>query len=128
MHVQDLVKKLKSKLGFFFRIKSCLSFESILEIHHKLKISHSSLFTVFLGRMVLPRHLFIYKAVLGLLSPYLNTYIIPRSAGTYYLRPQNLFLLAVLKARTIFGKKAFNFAAPSAWNQIQNELQLMELN
>jgi len=30
--------------------------------------------------------------------------------------------LTVPKARTNFGKKASIFAAPSAWNQLQNEL------
>ena len=94
--------------------------------HHCLLYSRVEWFSLSIRRWM-HWHLFIYKAVLGLLPPYLTAYILPRSAGTYHLRSQDLFLLSVPKARTDFGKKAFNFAAPSAWNQLQNELRLKEL-
>lgn len=86
--------------------------------HHCLLYSLVGWFSFFIQRWM-HWHLFIYKTVLGLLPPYWNTYILPRPAGTYHLRSPDLFLLTVPKARTDFGKKAFNFAAPSAWNQLQ---------
>lgn len=69
----------------------------------------------------------IYKAILGLLPPYLQTYITQKRIGSYNLRSQELFLLSVPKARTELGKRAFRYAAPTAWNELQGSLNLQEL-
>lgn len=123
LHVQDLVKKLKLKLGFFFfflesspvyllkqkKFLSVLDYGDILYMYSTSQCLHA-LETVFHGALrfitnlkslthhcllyslvgwfsfLIQRwmhwHIFIYKAVLGLLPPYLNTYILPRPAGT----------------------------------------------
>ena len=43
------------------------------------------------------------------------------------LRSQDLFLMSVPKVRTELGKKAFGFAAPSAWNMLQKTFKQNEL-
>ena len=170
-HIQQLVKKLKLKLGFFFRIKSCLSFESrkrlvsatfmsvldygdVLYMHASSNSLHS-LDTVYHGALrfitgfkSLTHHcllyarvgwsslsarrlnhwrILIYKCILGLLPSYLLTYISQKSTASYNLRSQDLFLLSVPKVRTELGKKAFRFAAPHAWNELQKDLKLKDL-
>ncbi len=45
----------------------------------------------------------------------------------YCLCSQDLFLLTVPKVRTELEKGSFKYAAPSAWNQLQNDLNLQEL-
>lgn len=72
-------------------------------------------------------HILVYKVILGLPPSYLQTYITQKSTGTYGLRSQDLYLLSVPKVRTELGKKAFRFAAPSSWNDLQKELKLNEL-
>ncbi len=47
--------------------------------------------------------------------------------GSYCLRSQDLFLLTVPKGCNELGKRAFKYAAPVAWNQLQNYLNLREL-
>lgn len=72
-------------------------------------------------------HILIYKTILGVLPSYLQKYVIRKSTGTYQLRSEDLFLLTVPKVRTELGKRAFSYAAPFTWNQLQNELKLKEL-
>lgn len=171
-HIQQLVKRLKLKLGFYFRIKSCLSFESrrrlvaatflsvldygdVLYMHASAQ-SLQALDTVYHGalrfitnlkslthrcvlysrvgwsslstRRLMHWHILIYKAVLGLLPSYLLTFVSQRTSGSYNLRSQNLLLLSIPKVQTEQGKKAFKFAAPFAWNELQKDLKLSELD
>ena len=112
-HIQQLVKRLKLKLSFYFRIKSCLSFNS-----KKVSLSTHRLRHL---------HILIYEAILGFLPSYLLSYINRSNAGTYNLQSQDLLLLSVPKVRTELGKKVFRFAAPSAWNLLQKTLKHNEL-
>lgn len=169
-HIQQLVKKLKLKLGFYFRNKSCFSFEakrrlvaatflSVLDygdvIYMNASITSLKLLdTVYHGALrfitnfrALTHHcslydrvgwsalstrrlnhwyIFIYKAILGLLPPYLQSYIEKKSTGRYCLRSEDLLLLSVPQVRTELGKGAFKYAAPCTWNQLQNVLNLKE--
>lgn len=148
-HIQHLVKKLKLKLGFYFRNKSCFSFEAkrrlatfmpvldygdVLYMHassqclHAIDtVYHSALrfitnckalthhctlyvrvgWPALATRRLVHWYVLIYKAILGLLPPYLCIYILQKSVGSYCLRSQNLFLLSVPNARTELGKKGF---------------------
>lgn len=45
----------------------------------------------------------------------------------YGLRSQEVLQILVPKARIELGKKAFKYAAPSAWNDFQKEPKLLEL-
>ncbi len=47
--------------------------------------------------------------------------------GSYCLHSQDVFLLTVPKVRTEPGKRAFKYAAPLAWNQLQNYWNFQEL-
>ncbi len=47
--------------------------------------------------------------------------------GIYCLCSQDLFLLTVPKVYNELGKSLFKYAAPSAWNQMQNYLNLWKL-
>lgn len=72
-------------------------------------------------------HIFIYKAMLGLLPSYICSLITWRSVGSYSLRSNDHLLLSVPFARTELGKRAFVYSAPSAWNFLQKDLKLSEL-
>ena len=169
-HIQQLVKRLKLKLSFHFRIKSCLpckskkivvaaTFMSVLDYSDVVYMQASSqslhthdththwalrFITGFKAlthhctlyewvewssisiRRLRHLHILIYKAILGFLPSYLLSYINQNNAGTYNLRSQDLFLLSVPKVRTELGKKAFRFAAPSAWNTFKGKLDDLE--
>lgn len=71
--------------------------------------------------------IFIYKAMLGLLPRYLSDYLVSRSTSAYNLRSQTSLMLFVPRVRTELGKKAFSFAAPFSWNELQTKLGLNSL-
>lgn len=170
-HIEQLVKKLKLKLGFFFRNKLCFSFEvkkrlvtatflSVLDhgdlfymnasssclqmvdtVYHaslgfitncRAMTHHCELFSrVGWPSLVTRRqghwYTFIFKAMLGLLPPYICTLITQRSVDSYSLRSNDQLLLSVPFARTELGKKAFVHLAPFAWNMLQKDWKLTEL-
>jgi len=68
-------------------------------------------------------YMFIYKAMLGKLPPYICSLI----SQSYCLRSQDVFLLHVPCARTILGTKTCICAAPLAWNTLQNILKIKML-
>ena len=72
-------------------------------------------------------HILINKAILGFLPSNLLSYISRIYAGTCNPRSVELFLLSVPKVRTELGKKAFRFAALSAWKVLQKTLKQNEL-
>ena len=72
-------------------------------------------------------HIFVYKAILGLLPSYLGKYLSQKSTGSQNLRSQDFFLLTVPRVRTVLGSRAFSYAAPSAWNELQKTLKLQDL-
>ena len=169
-HVENLVKKLRVKLGFFFRHKSCFSFFTrkkliattflpVLDYSDLLYMNAPanclrSLDTVYHGalrfvtgckalthrcilyarvewpslaaRRLIHWHIFIYKAILGLLPHYLCNYIF-KSQSNYCLRSNEFYLLIMPKVHSEFGKHCFKFAAPAAWNALQKTLKLKEL-
>ena len=169
-HVENLVKKLRVKLGFFFRHKSCFSFLTrkkliattflpVLDYSDLLYMNAPanclrSLDTVYHGalrfvtgckalthrcilyarvewpslaaRRLIHWHIFIYKAILGLLPHYLCNYIF-KSQSSYCLRSNEFYLLIMPKVHSEFGKHCFKFAAPAAWNALQKTLKLKEL-
>ena len=69
-------------------------------------------------------YMFIYKAMLGKLPPYICSLISQRVTSSYCLRSQDVFLLHVPSARTVLGTKSFMCAAPLAWNTLQNILKM----
>ncbi len=72
-------------------------------------------------------HVFIYKSILGLLPSYLHTYICKKNIlVAIAFGPTNLSY-CLFQWCTELGKKAFQFADPSAWNNLQIRLQLREL-
>ena len=70
--------------------------------------------------------IFIYKYLLGLVPSYLCVYMC-KNHNQYSLRSHNIIQLIVPKIRTELGKKAFKYAAPASWNNLQKELKLSEL-
>lgn len=166
-HVSNLVSKLKIKLGYLYRSKSCLSirtreylvmatFLPILDYgdliymnasaqclkkldvvyhcalrffndcgyrtHHCIlyyKAKWPSLF----ARRYTHWLCFIYKALLGLAPTYLSV-LLTSNHGHYGLRSNDVLHLLVPHVKTELGKKAFVFAAPSAWNLLQKSLKL----
>ncbi len=69
---------------------------------------------------------FIYKSLLGLVPTYLCSYMC-RDSSHYSLRSQDVLRMLVPRANTDLGKKAFRYAAPWSWNDIQKDLRLSEL-
>ena len=74
-----------------------------------------------------PLYMIIYKGILRLLPSYLCEYIQPRAAGLYSLRSQESLLLSVPSVRTEAGKTAFQYSAPTAWNNLQKDWKLKDL-
>jgi len=66
---------------------------------------------------------FIYKVLLGLAPTYLSV-LLTRNHGHCGLRSNDLLHLLVPGVKTELGKKAFMFAAPSAWNLLQKSLKM----
>ena len=170
MHIENLVKKLRLKLGFFYRNRVCFSlrvrkllvsstFLPVVDYGDVLYMCASSkslaaLDTVyhsalrfFTGCGRLTHHcqlysmsgwpslstrrethwlLMIYKALLGMVPPYLCS-LLRRTENRYALRSSDIYFLSISRVRTELGKKAFSYAAPLTWNNIQAELKLSEL-
>ena len=74
-------------------------------------------------------YVFVYKAILGLLPPYLCSFISLQENGTYQLRSQDCtaVLLSEPSSRIRFGEQAFQFSAPMAWNELQKIMDMQEL-
>lgn len=68
---------------------------------------------------------FIYKAVIGLLPSYLLLLFSWSSNKRYNLRSNNIILFNIPSPRTNFGKSAFQYNAPSSWNELQKCLKLV---
>lgn len=66
------------------------------------------------------------QIILGLLPSYLCTYM-QKNQLQYVLRWQKNIVMVVPRARTELGKTAVQYAAPSAWNTLQNDLNLSEV-
>ncbi len=71
--------------------------------------------------------LFIYKVILGFLPSYLQQNIFQKGVKNYGLRSQDYYLLSIPKVGTNMCKRAFSYAAPFDWNQLQDKLCLKEL-
>ena len=169
-HIDNLLRKLKLKLGFFFRNKACFStsarkrlvaatFLPLLDygdvvymnasahslhlldaVYHgalrfitncKPLTHHCTLYslvnwTSLSMRRSLHCYKLIYTAMLGLLPLYISTYI-SHKQYSYSLRSQNDITLSVPSVRTVLGKKAISYSAPSTWNTLQQELKLTSL-
>ncbi len=78
------------------------------------------------ARRLLHWYTFIYKAIIGLLPSYLCTYLTFTSNPSYRLHSLDFLTASVPRTRTEFGKRAFMFSAPSAWNNLQKSLKLQE--
>lgn len=170
-HIENLVRKLKLKLGFLFRNKICFSFHvkkrlvsatfvSILDyadllymnassqclskidsVYHgalrfitncRAQTHHCELYARVKWSSLTTRRLthwytFIYKAILGLLPPYICSLITVRNIESYGLRSKGHLLLSVPCFRTELGKRAFVFSAPTSWNNLQKDLKLTDL-
>ena len=86
------------------------------------KVNWPSLYAHRLGHW----YVLIYKAILGLTPSYLSSLLVMKD-GAYNLRSQDFVHFTVPKVRTEMGKKAFRFAAPSSWLELQSELKLLSL-
>ncbi len=69
---------------------------------------------------------FIYKSILGLLPTYLSTYM-SRKQCCLSLCSQGFITFSIPSVHTEFGKKAFSYSAPPAWNTLQQELKLSSM-
>ena len=67
--------------------------------------------------------LFTYKALLGMLPPYLSELLNP-IASNHNTRSQDMILLKVPKTNTMMGDTAFRVSAPCIWNTYQVKLKL----
>ena len=65
----------------------------------------------------------IYKTLLGLTPLYLR-YVLQPSSSTYNTCSVSHILLKIPKAHTSLGRSAFQFAAASYWNELQQTLKL----
>ncbi len=65
----------------------------------------------------------VYKAIVGQLPLYMTSLLTVNSQG-YNLRSSRYILLNVPLMKTEFGKTAFIYSAPTAWNEIQRSLKL----
>jgi len=64
-----------------------------------------------------------YKVLLGLAPTYLSV-LLTKNHSHYGLRLNDVLHLVVPRVKTELGKKAFMFAAPSAWNLLQKSLKM----
>ncbi len=65
----------------------------------------------------------VYKTIVGQLPLYMTSLLTVNSQG-YNLRSSRYILLNVPLMKTEFGKTAFIYSAPTAWNEIQRSLKL----
>ena len=70
--------------------------------------------------------IFIFKALIGRLPPYLNSMLQWKATG-YHTRSQNYLMLEVPHASTELGKSAFRCCAPHTWNTLQASLKYRSL-
>jgi len=96
--------------GAEFRTHHCILYESLSwsSLHH---------------RRNLHMYIFIAKALLGKLPSYITKVLAFYNNG-YGTRSQLKLQLKVPKVSSKFGKHAFSFYAPRAWNDLQNVLKL----
>ncbi len=66
--------------------------------------------------------LFIYKALIRKLPPYLNSLLV-RNTWAYHTRSQDCLMLEVPCVSTDLGKTAFKYGAPHTWNILQGLLK-----
>lgn len=66
----------------------------------------------------------IYKALLGLVPAYLNSFL-QRTKSRYALRSCDIVHQFGHWVQTDLGKRAFSFAAPSAWNTLKTNLNVL---
>ncbi len=97
-----------------------------MAIHHCLLYSQLG-WPALSSRRLKHWYLFIYKIILGLLPSYLQKNIFQKGVKNYGLRSQDYYHLSIPKVRTNMGKRAFSYAAPIDWNQLQDKLCLKEL-
>ena len=76
------------------------------------------------------RHLFIYlfifKAIIGKLPPYISS-LLEWNSNPYLTRSGHLLLLKIPQAQTQLGKSTFSFSAPTSWNALQKTLKFSSL-
>ena len=70
--------------------------------------------------------LLIYKSILGITPRYLSS-LLQFSQPVRNLRSTAFINLSIPKARTLFGRSAFRFAAAYDWNKLQHTLKLSTL-
>ena len=94
-------------------------------LNYKTLTHHCTLYTMVGWPSLITRRLshwytFICKAILGLLPFYCSEMWWVLSSS------QDFILLTVPNVQTEFGKRAFMYSAPSAWNALQNTFKLEE--
>ena len=67
--------------------------------------------------------LFIYKALIGLLPPYISS-MLSFNEGSYQTRSRDWITLQVPAVFTELGKSSFSYCAPATWNSVQNYFKL----
>ena len=166
-HIDKLVKKLRQKIGYFYRNRSnypmsCRRrvieavFMSVLDygdliyrqasattlkpldaVYHSAirfitgdpyDTHHCTLYANVGWPSLAQRrdkhmYLFIYKALLDTLPPYICA-LLSQTSNSYCTRSSELLLLNIPRIRTDFGETAFSFCAPTAWNNLQRTLKL----
>ena len=93
--------------------------------HCKLyvKVGLSSLYT----RRMEHWYMFLYKAILHDLPPYLCSLMVPKTNSARITRSSSLIMYNVPRTRTTFGESAFKYFAPSSWCKLQEHLKLESL-
>ena len=71
-------------------------------------------------------YLFIFKALSGLLPPYICS-MLNQDSSPYQTRSSDFLTLKVPFAHTELGKAAFSINAPLAWNELQKSLKIGSL-
>ena len=71
-------------------------------------------------------HLFLYKALAGMLPTYICSMLTPND-GIYQTRSGDFLRLKVPHTRTGLGSTAFSVSGPTSWNLLQNSLKLSSL-
>ena len=93
--------------------------------HCKLyeKVGLSSLYT----RRMEHWYMFLYKAILHDLPPYLCSLMVPKTNSARITRSSSLIMYNVPRTRTTFGESAFKSFAPSSLCKLQEHLKLESL-
>ena len=87
------------------------------------KVGLSSLYT----RRMEHWYMFLYKAILHDLPPYLCSLMVPKTNSARITRSSSLIMYNVPRTRTTFGESAFKSFAPSSWCKLQEHLKLESL-